>query len=610
MNQSKIIICSLLLLSISVQAQITSSDKEFLKWAPTPPMGWNSWDCFGPTVVESEVRANADFMSANLKSFGWEYVVVDIRWFVANDKSGGYNQKDPLYSMDQYGRFIPAVNRFPSAADGKGFKPLADYIHSKGLKFGIHIMRGIPVEAVKANLPILGSTAKAQDIYTDKEQCTWLKDMYGIVAGKEGSQEYYNSILKLYAAWGVDFIKVDDLTSPIYHQAEVEMIRKAIDLSGRKIVFSTSPGETPIAHVNHVKEHANMWRTVGDFWDNWPQLKEHFEVFKRWSPYIASGGGAWPDGDMLPMGHIIRAERGPERMSAFTKDELVTMMTLWSIFRSPMMFGGHLPDTDPFSLSLLQNKEVLGVHQSSSNNRPLFNLNGAVAWTADDPKTGDKYLAVFNAADPAPIFEEKAFWNSGIVDKSTPGQSKSIDLDISGTKKLYLAVTDGGDGSAWDFANWISPVAYKGSDSLVLTPVQRRGGRGGMRRNTSATGSKLIVDGKEYLTGFGVNPNSIIEFDIPEGYTRFKTLAGLDNAAVAQNTGATVKFLIFKEDPTGPTPPVSMKIPVQLKDLGLTAPAFKIRDMWAAKDLGTFSTEFAPEIMRHGGGMYRISPQK
>jgi hypothetical protein len=237
-------------------------------------------------------------------------------------------------------------------------------------------------------------------------------------------------------------------------------------------------------------------------------------------------------------------------------------------------------------------------------------LNGAVAWTADDPKTGDKYLAVFNAADPAPIFEEKAFWNSGIVDKSTPGQSKSIDLDISGTKKLYLAVTDGGDGSAWDFANWISPVAYKGPDSLVLTPVQRRGGRGGMRRNTSATGSKLIVDGKEYLTGFGVNPNSIIEFDIPEGYTGFKTLAGLDNAAVAQNTGATVKFLIFKEDPTGPTPPVSMKIPVQLKDLGLTAPAFKIRDMWAAKDLGTFSTEFAPEIMRHGGGMYRISPQK
>ena len=135
---------------------------DFHQWASTPPMGWNSWDCYGPTVTEAEVRANADYMAENLKDYGWKYIVVDIRWYVANDKSHGYNEKDPQYSIDGYGRFLPAINRFPSAAAGKGFGPLADYIHSKGLKFGIHIMRGVPVIAVKHNLPIEGTTINSQ----------------------------------------------------------------------------------------------------------------------------------------------------------------------------------------------------------------------------------------------------------------------------------------------------------------------------------------------------------------------------------------------------------------------------------------------------------------
>ena len=171
--------------------------KNFHDWAMTPPMGWNSWDCFGPTVTESEVKANADYMATHLKKSGWEYIVVDIRWYVANDKAHGYNQKDPQYNIDEYGRFMPAVNRFPSAANGKGFKPLADYLHSKGLKFGIHIMRGVPVAAVKNNLPIKGTNRTAKDIYSDKDQCLWLRDMYTIIPGKEGAQEYYNSLFEL-----------------------------------------------------------------------------------------------------------------------------------------------------------------------------------------------------------------------------------------------------------------------------------------------------------------------------------------------------------------------------------------------------------------------------
>jgi alpha-galactosidase len=374
-----------------------SQQKDFHNWAATPPMGWNSWDCYGPTVVESEVKANADYMAKNLKKVGWEYIVVDIRWYVGNDKAHGYNQTDPDYVLDQYGRFQPAVNRFPSAAGGKGFKPLADYIHKKGLKFGIHIMRGIPVEAVKRNTPILGSTATANQIYTTELQCPWLKDMYGVVAGKPGAQEYYNSLFKLYASWGLDFVKVDDLSRP-YHTKEVEMIRKAIDLTGRKIVLSTSPGETPVADAEHVADHANMWRTVDDFWDNWKMLKEHFDVFERWNPYRKPG--AWPDGDMLPLGRIgIRAERGDNRMSAFTKDEQYTLMTLWTIFRSPLMFGGDLPSNDAFTLSLISNEEVIKVLKNSINNKQLFKTEQTVAWIADDPKTGDKFLAVFNPTD-------------------------------------------------------------------------------------------------------------------------------------------------------------------------------------------------------------------
>lgn len=382
----------------SVWGQDSPGPADFGSWAATPPMGWNSWDCYGPTVVESEVKANADYMAANLKEYGWEYVVVDIRWYVDNDKSHGYNEKDPSFVLDEYGRFLPSLVRFPSAANGQGFKPLADYIHLKGLKFGIHIMRGIPKVAVKQNSPIRGSTKRAADIYSEVQLCPWLGDMYTVESGRDGAQEYYNSLFDLYASWGVDFVKVDDISVP-YHEAEIEMIRKAIDQTGRKIVLSTSPGETPIDNAAHVKNHANMWRIVGDFWDNWPQLKEHFEVCNRWAPHI--GNGHFPDADMLPLGHIgIRAERGDDRMSQFSADEKITLMTLFCIFRSPLMFGGNLPDNDDLTLKLITNPEVLAVNKSSVNNRQLFYRDGLAAWVANDPKTGDIFLALFNALDP------------------------------------------------------------------------------------------------------------------------------------------------------------------------------------------------------------------
>ncbi|GAP73264.1 glycoside hydrolase family 27 protein [Candidatus Symbiothrix dinenymphae] len=381
---------------IALSSTCAFSQSDFRSWAQTPPMGWNSWDCYGPTVEEHEVKANADYMAKHLKKYGWEYVVVDIRWYVENDKAGGYNEKDPRFVLDEYGRYQPAVNRFPSAADNKGFKPLADYVHSKGLKFGIHLMRGIPKEAVARKLPIKGTSVTADKVYSTELLCRWLKDNL-TVTEQTGGQEYYNSIMELYASWGVDFLKIDDLSSP-YHKSEIEMIRKAIDRTGRAMVLSTSPGETPASEAKHVSTHANMWRMVGDVWDVWRDLPHLMKVAQEWYPYIAPG--TWPDCDMIPLGRIaIRGERGEDRMTRLTEEEQYSLMTFFTILRSPLMFGGDLPSNDKFTLSLLTNKDVLKMHRESSEVRQVFQKDGKVAITSRNSKTGEVYLAIFNLND-------------------------------------------------------------------------------------------------------------------------------------------------------------------------------------------------------------------
>jgi len=260
-------------------------------------------------------------------------------------------------------------------------------------------MRGVPVIAVKNHLPVKGTSVTAADIYSDTMQCTWLHDMYTINAAKEGAQAYYNSIINLYASWGVDFIKCDDLSRP-YHKDEIEMLRKAIDNCGRNIVLSMSPGETPIVQGQRAMQHANMWRTIDDFWDNWPELKAHFDIFKRWNQYRANG--AYPDGDMLPLGHLgIKAERGVDRQSLFTNDEQYTVMTLWAIFKSPLMFGGDLPTSNQFAISLITNKDVLNVLKYSKGNKELYRDGDIIAWTATDASGKHVYLALFNSSDAA-----------------------------------------------------------------------------------------------------------------------------------------------------------------------------------------------------------------
>jgi hypothetical protein len=375
-----------------------AADPAYWAWAPTPPMGWNSWDCFGAGVWETNVVSNADYMAKNLKSHGWNLITIDIQWYEPLAHTTAYRPGAVLES-DANGRLLPAPNRFPMTRDSRSFKPMADYLHGQGLKFGLHLLRGIPRQAVdRDNAPILGTSWHAADIVDKANVCRWNTDMYGVDMSKPGAQAYYDSVFALLASWDVDFVKVDDLSSP-YHQAEIEAIRKAIDRSGRAIIFSTSPGATPVNQGGHVQTNANMWRISDDFWDSWPLLYAQFARLDSWTPFRAPGH--WPDADMIPFGNI-RAWQAADAWTKFTHDEQYTLMTLWAIARSPLIMGGNLPNNDAFTLSLMTNDEVIAVNQNSTGNRQVYNSANHIAWVADVPGSGDKYVALFNAA-PAPV---------------------------------------------------------------------------------------------------------------------------------------------------------------------------------------------------------------
>lgn len=382
--------------------------------APVPPMGWNSYDYYNTLVNEEQVRANADYMAKNLKEHGWEYVVIDIQWSEANagDRNNENIQYIPFsqFTLDEYSRQIPAVNRFPSSANNAGFKPLADYIHSLGLKFGIHIMRGIPRYAAHNHLSIKthdGTKVTADQIASAYSTCAWNPDMYGVDANRPYAQDYYDSIFELYAQWGVDFVKVDDICRHIkepFYEKEMIMMAKAIEQCGRPIVLSLSPGPAVVEKAHQYEKYANMWRITDDFWDDWKLLKAMFERCEVWQKH--SGFGNWPDCDMLPMnvlgyGWQVKNSGNKGWKSKFTKEETRTMITLWSIFRSPMMIGTDLPQLDKDNLELITNDEIIAMNKNpfqafqSSNS----STEKVVVWAAECEDDISYYECYFNLSE-------------------------------------------------------------------------------------------------------------------------------------------------------------------------------------------------------------------
>ena len=412
--------------------------------AAKPPMGWNSWDGYGTTVKEADVKANADWLAKHLKPFGWQYVVVDMEWFVTNPIPEG-NSKTSQYSLDNFGRYMPAVNRFPSAANDAGFKPLADYVHSLGLKFGIHILRGIPKQAVEKNLPIAGSSYHANDAADASDTCPWNFDNYGIDGSKPGAQAYYDSIAKLYASWEVDLIKVDCISSRPYKGDEIQMLSTALAKTGRPIALSLSPGPAPLEKTEEMRKYAQMWRISNDIWDLWhstvdyPQgLGDQFANVAKWAGKAQPGH--WPDADMLPLGYLGPAPGwGQPRYTRLTHDEQRTFFTLWCIFPSPLMVGGDLPRADAWTTSLLTNPEVIEVDQNSTGNHPVITTDKAVVWMAQSSTTKGYYLAAFNLGESSETLHYS--WK----DLGLPGSKYGLrdlwerkDLGASGAVNLTL----------------------------------------------------------------------------------------------------------------------------------------------------------------------------
>ena len=563
-----------------VQAQNSEEMSTFRAWAMTPPMGWNSWDCYYSSVTEKEVLQNAQYLVDNdLVKYGWEYVVVDIRWYCNHPSlgAGNYNQRgDQEYVLDEYGRYLPSPSRFPSCmVDGKneGFKALAKKIHDMGLKFGIHIMRGVPKSVVGSSFKLKGSesTPWSQVYNGTTSPCTWLKDNL-LVRNNEAGQTYYNSIMDLYAEWGVDFLKIDDLSRPFYTD-EIHLIRKAIDQTGRPIVLSLSPGKTQYQYAQECLDNANMWRMMDDLWDNWRAVDAVFNEAHAWETVTRPGNYA--DCDMLPLGQIAMTIGDPGytnadagRWTNLTQNEQLTMMTLWGICHSPLFFGGEMTKNDAFTLSLLNNEEYHQMHKYGEDAHQVFNDedNGRVAWTSHigdvggDLQSSTIYLALFQRDNNRWIVGNKALYKSEVVAYTTDGHAVDVDIEWpEGEKTLVLVVDDGGDNYNYDHGDWINPtLVLRDGTEVALTGTYKT------RQYTKSyfnrvyenknvdNGGKMKVMGVEYDRGFSTDANAAIFFQIPDDMdvVGFKAMAAADDSGIGQQGATTsIRFMVFAQNP-------------------------------------------------------------
>ena len=408
--------------------------------APTPPMGWNSWDAYGLTIDEAQFRDNVKVL-AGLKQFGWQYAVIDEGWYMQDPFAGTVAAHK--YVWDANGNLIPDAGRFPSSANGAGFKPLADWVHAQGLKFGIHIVRGIPRQVVKDNLPIAGTSFHAQDAADLQATCPWDEGNYG-VSDTAAGQAYYAGMLKLYASWGLDFIKVDCISDHPYRPTEIRQVAEAIRKTGRPIVLSLSPGPTSLEHAAEVAKYAQMWRITDDHWDVWAAkhevnngefpfgLSQEFDRISQWQAYVRPGN--WPDPDMLPEGSLTpHPGWGESRQSRYTQDEQRTEFTLWAISRSPLIMGGNLIKMDDFTRSLMTNKEVVAVNQRGTESHEMTNLPpGLLAvrvWLASmESYTNSPVICALFNTDDQPITVHFTWADLGLRERK-----ESRDL-ITGTK--------------------------------------------------------------------------------------------------------------------------------------------------------------------------------
>ena len=387
---------------------------ESVRIAPRPPLGWNSFDSYGVYLHEKAAMENLEAMAVQLKPYGYEYFVIDNGWF------GEYKLKPgTLYPLEkhasdvrlnEFGQVIPSKTYFPG-----GFKPIADRCHQLGLKFGIHMMRGIPRKAVEMNLPIKGTPYRARGIAetNPKSNCVWCTYNYGVDMSRPGAQEWYDGLVQHLADMGVDMIKYDDI---VPYPAEVEAVAKAIKKCGKPILYSLSPGGDVPPEAIKSFQMAHMLRVTKDVWDQAHYLDDCFDAWRKWTG--KEGDNFWIDMDMIPFGQLLMmsprkemlregdanavrlAGNGYRRWQQYSQDQMFTFITMRALSASPLMVGGDLPTMDGFSLRLLTDPDMLACNQNGVMGKLVSAKAGIEVWRT--PEKGQKnrgWIGVFNRTD-------------------------------------------------------------------------------------------------------------------------------------------------------------------------------------------------------------------
>ncbi|MGL5020298.1 MAG: glycoside hydrolase family 27 protein [Luteolibacter sp.] len=432
--------------------------------ASKPPLGWNSFDSYGVYLHEKAAMENLEAMAEHLEPYGYEYFVIDNGWF------GEYKLKPgTLYPLEKHASDV-RLNEFGHVMPSKtyfagGLKPIIDRCHELGLKFGIHMMRGIPRKAYDLNLPIKGTNFTARDIAdtNPKNNCTWCTYNYGVDMSKPGAQEWYDGLMQHLADMGVDMIKYDDI---VPYPAEVEAVAAGIKKTGKPILLSLSPGNNaPVEAINSFRK-AHMLRVTQDVWDHAHYLDNCFEAWAKWTGKETDH--FWIDMDMIPFGQLLMmspkkemerdggekavrlAGHGYRRWQQFSADQMFSFMTLRALSASPLMIGGDLPTMDGFSMRLITDPEMLACNQNGVMGKRVSFNDGIDVWKTPQKRTDQKgWVGAFNRTDRHRTFKltpesiglkgkvtAKSVWN-GHKEYQVSAESP-VEIDINPDGVLFL----------------------------------------------------------------------------------------------------------------------------------------------------------------------------
>lgn len=432
----------------------------------SPPMGWNSFDSYGVYANERVLLETLDVFKDKLKPAGYEYLVLDAGWYAKVDIPEGEefpfpptDDNDDL-EIDEYGRPIPFANFFPN-----GFAPVVEKCREYGIRFGIHIMRGIPRKAVRENTPIKGTSYRAQDIANTDDKCGWCPFNYGVDMTKPGAQEYYDSIVENLNDYGVEYIKADDITP---YPDEVNAVVNAIEKVNPKIVLSLSPGNW--WHIGEIDTYkrADALRISKDIWDERSDLNETFLRYMMWQS--AAEPGFWIDLDMIPFGNLMvwnpkerYTEKGADgdplfsgkgfaRASQFSPAQMRTFMTIRALAASPLMMGGDLLTSPDDVYPYLTNKEIIACNQNGRCARMVYIYREISVLKTERADGRGGWIGVINRKDTpleftltkkrAGLDESKDYdlydaWNE--QERALPADG--LNKEIGGDDSLFLRYT-------------------------------------------------------------------------------------------------------------------------------------------------------------------------